>query len=122
MTRVVHIAALAIFLGFSASAFGQDGDAKKPITLKGEIVDMHCFVTRGERGPDHAGCANACISRDVPAGFVTEDGTLYVLLNERPVSVKDKVAGLAGKTVTVTGFPVERNGVKGLQLQSVKVD
>lgn len=122
MTRVLQIVALAIILGFSASAFAQEGDAKKPVTFKGEIVDMHCFVTRGERGPDHAGCANACISRDVPAGFVTEDGTLYVLLNERPVSVKDKVAGLAGKTVTVTGFAVERNGVKGLQLQSVKVD
>lgn len=122
MTRVLHIGVLAIILGLTASAFGQEGDAKKPVTLKGEIVDMHCFVTRGERGPDHAGCANACISRDVSAGFVTEDGTLYVLLNERPVSVKDKVAGLAGKTVTVTGFPVERNGVKGLQLQSVKVD
>jgi hypothetical protein len=122
MRRVLHIGALAIILGFSVSASGQEGDAKKPVTLKGEIVDMHCFVTRGERGPDHAGCANACISRDVPAGFVTEDGTLYVLLNERPVSVKDKIAGLAGKTVTVTGFPVERNGVKGLQLQTVKVD
>lgn len=122
MRRVLHIGALAIILGFSVSASGQEGDAKKPVTLKGEIVDMHCFVTRGERGPDHAGCANACISRDVPAGLVTEDGTLYVLLNERPVSVKDKVAGLAGKTVTVTGFPVERNGVKGLQLQTVKVD
>lgn len=122
MRRVLHIGALAIILGFSVSASGQEGDAKKPVTLKGEIVDMHCFVTRGERGPDHAGCANACISRDVPAGFVTEDGTLYVLLNERPVSVKDKVAGLAGKTVTVTGFPVERNGVKGLQLQSVKAE
>ncbi len=122
MRRLLHIGALAIILGFSVSASGQEGDAKKPVTLKGEIVDMHCFVTRGERGPDHAGCANACISRDVPAGFVTEDGTLYVLLNERPVSVKDKVAGLAGKTVTVTGFPVERNGVKGLQLQTVKVD
>lgn len=122
MRRVLHIGALAIILGFSVSASGQEADAKKPVTLKGEIVDMHCFVTRGERGPDHAGCANACISRDVPAGFVTEDGTLYVLLNERPVSVKDKIAGLAGKTVTVTGFPVERNGVKGLQLQTVKVD
>ena len=121
MRRVLHIAALVIILGSSA-VFGQEGDARKSVTLKGEIVDMHCFVSRGERGPDHAGCANACISRDVPAGFVTEDGTLYVLLNEKPVSVKDKIAGLAGKTVTVTGFPVERNGVKGLQLVSVKAD
>lgn len=106
-------------LCLSASAFVGEGDEKKSVTLTGEIVDLHCFVSRGERGPDHAGCANACISRDVPAGFVTDDGTLYVLLNEKPVSVKEKVAGLAGKTVTVTGFHVERNGVKGFQLQTV---
>lgn len=122
MRRLLHFSALALVLTAPAWAFGQDGADKKPVTLKGEIVDMHCFVSRGQRGPDHAGCANACISRDVPAGFITDDGTLYVLLNERPISVKEKVAGLAGKTVTVTGFPVERNGVKGLQLQSVKPD
>ena len=122
MRRMLHISALALVLTAPVWAFGQDGGDKKPVTLKGEIVDMHCFVSRGERGPDHAGCANACISRGVPAGFIPDDGTLYVLLDEKPVSVKEKVAGLAGKTVTVTGFPVQRNGVKGLQLQSVTAD
>jgi hypothetical protein len=122
MRRVFTLFSLMVVLAIPAVGFGSEGDEKKPVTLKGEIVDMHCFVSRGERGPDHAGCANACLSRDVPAGFVTEDGTLYVLLNERPVSVKDKVAGLAGKPVTVTGIVVERNGIKGLQLQSVKAD
>ena len=122
MRRLLNISALALVLVSPIWAFAPEGCEKKSVTLKGEIVDMHCFVTRGERGPDHAGYANACISRDVPAGFVTEDGTLYVLLNEKPVSVKEKVAGLAGKTVTVTGYPVERNGVKGLQLQSVTAD
>ena len=122
MRLVITLFSLMVVLAIPAVGFGGEGDEKKPVTLKGEIVDMHCFVTRGERGPDHAGCANACLSRDVPAGFVTEDGTLYVLLNERPVSVKDKVAGLAGKPVTVTGIVVERNGIKGLQLQSVKAD
>ncbi|MBK6316686.1 MAG: hypothetical protein IPF53_20965 [Blastocatellia bacterium] len=122
MRRMLHISALALVLTAPVWAFGQEGGDKKPVTLKGEIVDMHCFVSRGERGPDHAGCANACISRGVPAGFITDDGTLYVLLDEKPISVKEKVAGLAGKTVTVTGFPVERNGIKGLQLQSVKPD
>lgn len=122
MRRLLASCALALVIVMPVGVFGNEGDEKKPVTLKGEIVDMHCYVTRGEHGPDHAGCANACISRDVPAGFLAEDGTLYVLFNEKPVSIKDKVAGLAGKPVTVTGLLAERNGVKGIQLQSVKAD
>src|SRR5436190_1851878 len=70
----------------------------------------------GAHGEEHAGCANGCISRDVPAGFLTEDGTLYLLVNEKMNSVKEKVAGKAGKKLTATGRVVERSGMKVLQL------
>ena len=43
-----------------------------------------------------------------------------MLLAERPVSVKEVVAGLAGKRVTLKGSLVERDGVKGLQVKSVE--
>jgi hypothetical protein len=105
--------ALLVFLAVSVSA----GD--EPASLTGTIVDMHCYIARDAKGEDHAGCANACISRDVPAGFIAEDGTLYLLIGEKPVSVKEKVAGKAGKKVTVKGKVVERAGVKAIQLASV---
>jgi hypothetical protein len=89
------------------------------VSLKGEIVDLHCHTSRGAKGPEHAGCANACLSRDVPAGFLAEDGTLYLLVNEKSNSVKEKVAGKAGKPVTATGKVVERSGMKVLQLASI---
>ena len=107
---------LLLVLAVSVSA----EEKRAAVTLEGEIVDMHCYVTKGQRGPDHAGCANACLNRDVPAGFLAKDGTLYVLLDERPISAKPKFAGLAGRPVVVTGVPVERSGVKALQLESVK--
>jgi hypothetical protein len=91
----------------------------EPVTLTGEIVDLHCYTSRGASGAEHAGCANACISRDVPAGFLTEDGTLYLLINEKSTSVKEKIAGKAGKKVTAKGKVVERSGMKALQLASV---
>lgn len=94
--------------------------ADDTVSIRGEIVDLHCYTARGEKGEAHAGCANACISRDVPAGLLAEDGTLYLLVNERPVSVKEKVAGKAGKTVTAKGKIVERSGLKALQLLSVE--
>ena len=94
-------------------------DKAADVTLKGVVVDMHCYVTHGTRDAGHTACANACIARGVPAGFLAQDGTLYVLFGEKPFSVKDTVAGLADVPVTLTGTPVVRNGIKGLQIKSI---
>jgi hypothetical protein len=102
-----------LVLLFAFSALADD-----TVTLTGEVVDLHCYTARGAHGEEHAGCSNACISRDVPAGLLVGD-TLYLLLNEKPVAVKEKVAGLAGKTVKATGKVVERNGMKALLVESV---
>ena len=91
--------------------------------MVGEVVDLHCYLTRhgGEgRGAEHAGCANACIGRGVSAGFLATGGTLYVLFDEKMFTPKDKVAGLAGKPVKVTGVVVERDGVRGLRLLKIE--
>ena len=90
------------------------------VTLRGEVVDLHCYLARGAKGPDHAGCANACLRRGVTPGFLAEDGRLFVVLEEKPISPKERVDGLAGKTVTVKGAIVERDGVRGLQMKSVE--
>ena len=110
--------ALVLFLLFFAFAFA--ATAEEAVSVTGEIVDLHCYTSRGEKGEAHAGCANACISRDVPAGLLADDGTLYLLVNEKANSVKDKVAGKAGKKVTAKGKIVERSGMKALQLVSVE--
>jgi hypothetical protein len=111
MKRTIALALL--LLVFTVSAADE-------VTLTGEIVDTHCYTSRGARGEEHAGCANACISRDVPAALLTDDGTLYLLLNEKSSSVKEKIAGKAGKKVTAKGKVVERSGLKALQLTSVE--
>ena len=103
---------LVLLLAFVAAA------GEETVTLTGEVVDLHCYTARGAHGEEHAGCSNACISRDVPAGLLVGD-TLYLLLNEKPVAVKEKVAGLAGKTVKATGKVVERNGMKALMVETV---
>jgi hypothetical protein len=102
-------------------AQAQEGakDDRAEISLKGEIVDLHCYTTRGARGAEHAGCANACLARGVAAGLLAEDGRLFLLLGERPFPVKEQVAGLAGQAVTVKGTLVERDGIRALRLGSV---
>jgi hypothetical protein len=90
------------------------------VTLTGTVVDMHCYVTHGIHGGDHTGCANACIARGVPAGFLTDEGVLYVLFGETPHSVKETVKEMADVPARATGTPVVRGGVKGLQLKSIE--
>lgn len=107
---------LALLLLVSSVVIADD----QQVTLSGEVVDLHCYTTRDAKGEDHAGCSNACISRGVPAALLTEDGTLYLLISEKPVSVKDKIAGLAGKKVKASGKVVERSGMKALQLASIE--
>jgi hypothetical protein len=90
------------------------------VSLTGTVVDMHCYVTHGIHDAKHTACANACIARGVPAGFLADDGTLYVLFDEKPFSVKDKVAGLADVPATLKGTPVVRGGIKGIQIKSIE--
>jgi hypothetical protein len=96
-------------------------EEKQPdVTLTGTVVDMHCYVTHGTRDAGHTACANACIARGVPAGFLANDGTLYVLFGEKPFSVKDQVKDLADVPIRLTGTPVVRSGVKGIQIKSIE--
>src|SRR6476620_3524262 len=95
---------VAVALAFGARSLRAEEKAA-PITVKGTVVDMHCYVTHGLHDASHTGCSNACIARGVPAGFLAEDGTLYVLFEEKPVSVKDRVAGMADLPAVLTGPP-----------------
>src|SRR5262249_55903045 len=97
-----------------------DEEKAADVTLSGTVVDMHCYVTHGIHDAKHTACSNACIARGVPAGFLADDGTLYVLFDEKPFSVKEKVAGLADVPATIKGTPVTRGGIKGIQIKSIE--
>jgi len=119
MKRTALAFVVACLLGIGGPAAVRSAETAD-VTLTGEVVDLHCYVTRGAAGPDHAGCANACIGRGVTPGFLADDGRVFVLLGGRPFSVKDQIAGLAGEKVTLTGTPVERGGMRALQLKTVE--
>ena len=121
LLAIFGAAGLVIWLvgiGKPLPLIGQTSKSEE-VTLKGEVVDLHCYVTRGAKGPEHAACSNACISRGVSVGFLSEDGKLHLLLDEKPFSVKEKVANLANQPVKVTGTLVERDGVRAILLKSI---
>ncbi len=97
-------------------------DAKgKPVTLKGEIVDLQCYLVHPDSsvGADHAKCAEACMLKGLPIGLLAEDGSLYLLIGPGHDSAKGQVAKYAGKSVTVNGVLLEVKGMKSVQIKSV---
>lgn len=48
-------------------------------TLRGEILDMSCYVARGFSGPVHQDCALKCISSGVCMGMMGPDSMVYML-------------------------------------------
>ena len=90
------------------------------VTLSGTVVDTFCYLQNGNHSTKHTSCSKDCIEKGVPAGFLTDDGTLYLLFNQTPGSVKDKVASLIDVPAILKGTPMTRGGVKGIQIKSIE--
>ena len=105
-------AMLAIATGlWSSPALVRAQDAK---AVTGEVVDLMCYLDHGAKGEKHAGCAQECIKSGGPVGLLTKDEQLYLVIGDHK-SMNDKLASHAGKTITIKGKVVERNGVKMIE-------
>src|SRR5687768_13375977 len=87
---------LALALGIAGGAYAADehkhsddhkhaepakGDAKSSQTLRGEIVDLNCYLAHGGKGEKHAKCAKQCVAGGAPMGLATEKG-LYLIVGD----------------------------------------
>lgn len=90
-------------------------------SISGEVVDMNCYITRGAKGPDHAGCAKACVKGGQPMGLLTDDGTLVLLAkNNKSADAYEGLKEKAGEKVEVSGKLAERDGIKMMIVSSSK--
>lgn len=83
--------------------------ASESITVKGEILDMACYLDHGAMGAKHAECAKTCIESGLPTGIKAEDGKVYLLIGEHK-PINKNLAAYAAKTITVKGKAVSRDG------------
>jgi hypothetical protein len=72
--------------GFSATTMGASVNGKpldaKPVTVVGELIDFSCYLQVGKHGDKHRSCGQKCITNGQPIGLLTEDGTVYMLMEE----------------------------------------
>src|SRR5205809_4442727 len=81
------------------------------VTVKGEVLDMACYLDHGAHGEKHAKCAATCIESGLPVGIKGEDGKTYLLIGEHKPMNKE-LAEHAAKTITVKGKLVSRDGIR----------
>jgi len=103
--------ALALLTGWFAT---QASAADETTKVKGEVVDLMCYLDHGAKGDKHAGCAETCIKAGTPVGILTADNQLYLVVGDHK-PINDRLAAYAAKTITVKGKVVERNGMKMIE-------
>jgi hypothetical protein len=89
------------------------------IVVKGEVLDLTCYVAYNWSGPEHAACARDCIVSGLPVGIKTEDGKVY-LLTGKDAHVNAELADYAAKIVTIRGKETARDGFAQVQVEEIR--
>jgi Mrp family chromosome partitioning ATPase len=92
------------------------------MTVKGEVVDVACAISKGDdgKGTAHAGCAMTCAKRGQPVGILTADA-VYEITGDYAANRNAKLLDFVAKRVEVTGEVSERGGKKMMAVKSIKL-
>jgi hypothetical protein len=100
------------------AGFAQQNNQTK--TIKGEVVDLWCYMDHAAHGEKHKACAVACAKMGNPIGIVDSKGNVYVAVgSELHQPGHDRLIDKMAQQVTVTGTVVSRGGMKMLYVQSI---
>jgi hypothetical protein len=109
----VVVAGLGTLLVLPSSSFSADDKDAAAQTIKGEVVDLMCYLDHGAKGEKHKGCAEKCIKSGGPVGLLSEDQVYLVIGDHKPMN--EELASKAGETVTLKGKVVEKHGMKMIE-------
>jgi hypothetical protein len=120
-TRIIRatFAIVALLLLGVVAVFAQPkGDTVK---VKGEVVDLWCYLEGGDHGAEHKACAISCAKAGNPIGLVTEKGEIYVMMGIKDHQPgKDVLIEKMAETVTVEGTLVKKGGTQVIYVSAVK--
>jgi hypothetical protein len=95
--------------------YALSASAQEDVTVQGEVVDLACYMSKGSRGPAHRACAQLCAKKGVPIGLLTEEGQLYLLLDDHSNSDPyEDAQKLAGHDAKITGKKFSKPGIDSI--------
>ena len=97
------------------------GDAGKPVTINGYVLDSACAFTKGLSKPISTQCAEACAKAGSPLVILADNGTIYwPIADTTPSSGQNpKLMPFAGQKVTATGRVYERGGSTAIVIEKI---
>ncbi len=114
ISTLLGILAVGAYLAVPAVGFSAEskstGETK---TIKGEVVDLMCYLDHGAKGDKHKQCAETCIKSGGPVGLLSGDDLYLVVGDHKPMN--DQLAPKAGQTVELKGKVVEKHGMKMIE-------
>jgi len=116
MKNWIALSVLAVLV-FSGRAFAVEK------TIKGEVIDVSCYVAEGAKGDAHKECAIACIKAGQPAGILEEGtGKVYIAAKEEDhmKNPGTELLPYVAKMVEVKGNVNERGTVAIIDVKEIK--
>jgi hypothetical protein len=116
--------AIVLLLGATGAA-GDEPPKRIPggqmVEIRGEVVELSCFLREGSRGESHRACAQASLKNGGQLGIVEDDsGALYPLAGGTPASDPSAAARQhVAAHVAVRGQVFERAGSRVLVVEEL---
>ena len=119
-TVISLLAGACVLLGFGSSAAYAEPQGET-VRVKGEVVDLWCYLEGGDHGADHKDCAIACAKAGNPIGLLTEKSEIYVMMGLQDHQPgRDLLMDKMAATVTITGTLEKKGGEQVIYVASAK--
>ena len=92
----------------------------KTTTIQGEVVDLACYLTKGEHGAKHEECATMCINNGLPVGILSKEGHVYLAITANHKPANSLLEPYTAKEVKVTGTVDRRSGMDIVAVDKVE--
>ena len=88
-------------------------------SVKGEVLDLSCYLTHDAKGEKHRKCAKGCLEKGLPMGVLAENGKVYLLLeNHDNADAYATAKKHAAEQVEVKGKIIDKGGLQAVVVES----
>jgi hypothetical protein len=84
----------------------------KVVKVVGEIVDLSCYLQVGKHGGKHRDCGQKCLRNGQPIGLLTQEGKLYLLMEEEHDPRRDGLTNFRQAAIDNMAYIMEITGTQ----------